>query len=110
MHVDNPIKHRHDKRLYAFSLSFDVGLNKNQAFKNQRSTDNSTVKFDPILGLTWRVDEYISLQHQSNSPELGYGTSNACFSPIDPAAEKPGQWVGQYHRQGKHRSGIPCWS
>lgn len=52
MHVDNPIKHRHDKRLYAFSLSFDVGLNKHQAFKNQRSTDNSAVKFDLILGLT----------------------------------------------------------
>ncbi|KAG2052430.1 hypothetical protein BDR06DRAFT_521437 [Suillus hirtellus] len=30
------------------------------SFKNQRSTDNSAVKFDPILGLTWRVGEYIS--------------------------------------------------
>lgn len=49
-----------------------------------------------------------SLISSLDSPELGYGTFNACFSPIDPAAEKPGQWVGQYHRQGKHRSEIPA--
>lgn len=65
------------------------GLGRLQVFNTARTT-HPVVKFDSIL----------------DSPGLGYGTSNACFSPIDTADEKPGQWVGQCHRQGRYRSDI----